>query len=67
MTGAQLDSTVEIEEITVEGKSVSFTAEADGIDISWKGTIDGENMEGEVNAGPMGTWPITATRTSRPE
>ncbi|MDG2448930.1 MAG: amidohydrolase family protein [Saprospiraceae bacterium] len=67
MTGAQLDSTVEIEEITIDGDELSFTADAEGDTISWKGTIDGDSMEGEVNTGPMGTFPITATRTSSPE
>ena len=67
LSGAQLDSTVEIDEITVDGNKLSFTADADGITISWKGSIDGESMSGEVNAAPMGIFPITATRTSGPD
>lgn len=67
LSGAQLNSTVEIEEIKVDGNNLSFSAVADGDSISWEGVIDGDSMEGKVVAGPMGTLPITATRTSSPE
>ena len=67
LSGAQLDSTVEIDEIKVEGNELSFTAVADGMDISWKGTVDGESMDGEVNVGPMGVFDISAIRTSSPD
>jgi imidazolonepropionase-like amidohydrolase len=67
LSGAQLNSNVEIEKIDVDGKNMSFSTVADGDSISWKGTVDGDSMEGEVNVESIGTLPITATRSSSPE
>jgi len=61
------EETIEIEKIEVDGKTISYTAEVDGIEISWSGTAEGETMNGTLVAGPFGTFEVEATRTSGPD
>ena len=67
MSVTGLDDTVEIEEIEVDGNNITYTTETQGIEISWKGKVEGETMTGQLSAGPIGVMDIEATRTSGPD
>ncbi len=61
----------EIDEIVLDGNSVSFTFDFDVggqmMTLEFDLTLKGESFDGDVTAGEFGTFPITGQRISKPE
>jgi hypothetical protein len=53
---------------TVEGPTFTFVvnvtnqADGQGIEMTWEGTVDGDDLSGTFSADIMGTFPFTGTR-----
>jgi len=68
LSGSQIDQPADIDEITIDGNTLSFSVLVDGqVQVEWTGTIEDDEMTGTVNAEGMGTFSISGTRTQSPE
>ncbi len=71
MTGEDITSgNDELEGIVIDGTTVSFTFDFDMggqlVQLEFDLTLNGETFEGRVTVGDFGSFPITGTRTSKP-
>jgi len=70
-TNEQFPGEPELESISVDGNSLSMSVTIDAggqsMTVQIVCTVDGDEMEGSMDVGQMGSFPLEATRTSDPD